>query len=113
MTAELQEKLLSAHLAGADDHNDATWLWMHPALAEIYTALLSFSVAERNSLVATTDDPIAHRAFGDSSFERMLYQLLIAVMESLRSTNYVVITHQPNPCEEAVILQMELPFLLA
>jgi hypothetical protein len=42
-----------------------------------------------------------------------LYQLLIALMESLRNLNYVVITHQPNPREEAVILQMQLPFLLA
>jgi hypothetical protein len=34
-------------------------------------------------------------------------------MESLRSMNFRAITQQPNPREEAGILQMQLPFLLA
>jgi hypothetical protein len=44
---------------------------VQPGVAKAYTALLTYAVAERHSLDAVTDDPVAHRAFGDASFRRI------------------------------------------
>lgn len=71
MTGALQQRLISMQLARADNSENPTWLWMHPTLAEAYVALLAFSMAESNALTAATDDPVAHRAFGDASFGRI------------------------------------------
>ncbi|MEQ3552928.1 DUF6236 family protein [Pseudonocardia nematodicida] len=72
MNTGLREELLSARLAYCNERENPEWLAVHPALAEIYIALLTHSVAARNRFDAATDDPLAHRAFGDASANRML-----------------------------------------